>query len=70
MPHMLLSQTMAVLRPGGYLTPKWIRVFPHNIASAVGVGAKKTLPLWVQNILKVTLMGAKFAKKPPLKGYF
>ena len=26
---------------GGYLTPKWIRVCPRNVAAAVGAGAKK-----------------------------
>ena len=57
----------------GYLTLKWIRVCPRKVARAMGAGEKKPLktpPLWVQNFKKVSLMGAKFAKKVPLKSYF
>ena len=31
----------APLNLGGYLTPKWIRVCPRDVARAVGVGEKK-----------------------------
>ena len=46
-----------------YLTPKWIQVCPHDVARAVGVGAKK----FQKNL---TLMGAKFAKKGTFKRLF